>query len=1140
MMTLQSILRLAPFLLGSFALHGATPEVERPNIVLIYADDLGYGDVGAYGSKKIPTPHLDRLAANGLRFTSGYAASATCTPSRYALLTGEYPWRQRGTGILPGSAQLIVKPGRPTLPSVLRQGGYRTGIVGKWHLGLGDREIDWNAEIKPGPLEVGFDRSFIIPATVDRVPCVFVEGHRVVGLDPADPIAVNYLTPFSGLPTGKSHPELLKVHPSHGHDMTIVNGISRIGYMKGGTAALWRDEDIADTLVREGVKFIEGSKDQPFFLFFSLHDPHVPRVAHPRFAGQTELGPRGDVIVQLDWQVGEIMRTLDRLGLTNKTLVLVTSDNGPVINDGYRDEAVERLGDHRPSGPFRGGKYSKFEAGCRVPLILHWPAQIKPGVSDAIVGQVDFLASFAALTGQSVDRRHAPDSQNVLPALLGEDSRGREEIVLQGIGGVALRQGDWKFIPPSEGPQVNRNTNTELGNDPAAQLYHLGRDPAERINVAMAEAPVAARLATRLEQIQMMKTGAAPDPLPASQPVPAPRAIVLGEDNRHHDLAPAARAAKGELMQWHRVTVVFAGPAADERGDPNPFRDYRLNVTFSKGTRSFVVPGYFAADGMAADSGAVSGNVWHAHFRADEPGQWSFVTSFRTGKDIALSDEPHAGTPVAFDGERGSFVVAPTDKRGRDFRAKGFLKRSGRYLRFQNGEWFLKGGADSPENFLGYDGFDGAAPNSKSYEPHFHDWRTDDPLWRGRGGTGIIGALNYLASQGMNSVYFLTNQIHVDGPKLVWPWVSPDPRDWDRYDVSKLAQWEIVFTHMDHLGIVQHLVLGERENDFLLDDGKLGPIRKLYYREMVARFAHHPALIWNLGEEFLAIAANYTKERQTKFSRFQIPVVSKADVIARAKQFAACIRSLDPYRRPIVVHAQPTQKKDLFTGLLGDPNFDGPSLQHPNHEEVIHWIEASENAGQPWFVCLDESSHADPLPAKRNPGFGAVGVAPDQFEPNHDGARTRDLWGTLMAGGAGVEWYFGYQYPHNDTSVQDWRTRERMWMFTRYALEFFATLPIAEMRNADSLVPAGTFAFAKLGEAYAIYLPQGGTATLDLREVSGNFRIRWFNPRTGQATLGTDVTAGTIVSLKSPIESQEHGESWKVRDWAVTALRSDH
>jgi len=456
-----------------------------PNIVLIYADDLGYGDVGAYGCKRIPTPNMDRLAREGIRFTSGYSAAATCTPSRYAMLTGEYAWRRKGTGVLPGDAALIIQPGRTTLASILQKAGFRTGVVGKWHLGLGAKGIDWNGEIKPGPLEIGFDESFIMAATGDRVPCVYVRGHRVENLDPTDPIEVSYAAPISGQSTGKANPELLKLHPSHGHDMSIVNGISRIGHMRGGKSALWKDEEMADVFTSEAVKFIERSQRQPFFLFFALHDPHVPRVPHPRFVGKTELGPRGDAIVQADWCVGEITNTLDRLKLSENTLVILTSDNGPVVDDGYRDEAVTKLGDHGPSGPLRGSKYSKYEAGTRVPFIVRWPGRVKPGVSDALVSQVDFPATLAKLVGQSLGKGDAPDSIDISPALLGDSPTGRDHVVEQGTGGLALRAGFWKYIELAKGPKLNTNTNTETGNAQEPQLYDLSVDLGERNNVAL-------------------------------------------------------------------------------------------------------------------------------------------------------------------------------------------------------------------------------------------------------------------------------------------------------------------------------------------------------------------------------------------------------------------------------------------------------------------------------------------------------------------------------------------------------------------------------------------------------------------------------------------------------------------------------
>jgi len=479
---------------------------DRPNIVLIMTDDLGYGDVSAYGAKAVQTPNIDRLAAAGLRFTDAHSSAATCTPSRYSLLTGEYAWRKAGTGVLPGDAALIVDPSRSTLPSMLRRGGYATGVVGKWHLGLGkEGGPDWNADITPGPNDVGFDYSFIMAATGDRVPTVFIENRRVVGAAAADPIAVSYTAPVGDWPTGKDHPELLKMHPSHGHDQTIVNGISRIGYMSGGRGALWKDEDMADMFTARAVSFIESHRDGPFFLYFATHDPHVPRVPHPRFAGKTAMGPRGDAIVEADWSTGEILRTLDRLNLAGNTLVIFTSDNGPVVDDGYKDDAVAKLGTHKPAGPFRGGKYSNFEGGTRIPLILRWPGHVAGGTSTSLVSHVDFFASFAALVGQTLGGGEAPDSASILPALLGTSQTGRTELVEE-AGALSLRQGTWKYVQPNNKARINANTNTELGNDSVPQLYDLSTDPGETSNLAATNPDRVISMRAALEHIRNTRT----------------------------------------------------------------------------------------------------------------------------------------------------------------------------------------------------------------------------------------------------------------------------------------------------------------------------------------------------------------------------------------------------------------------------------------------------------------------------------------------------------------------------------------------------------------------------------------------------------------------------------------------------------
>lgn len=413
---------------------------------------------------------------------------------------------EKGTGILPGNAAMIIEPGRTTLPSILQKAGYTTGAVGKWHLGLGSGDVDWNGTIQPGPRQIGFDYCFIMAATGDRVPCVFVENDHVVGLDPKDPIEVSYGKPIPGVLTGKEHPELLRMHPSHGHDQTIINGISRIGYMKGGKAALWKDEDMADTFTDKAISFIERSQAGPFFLYFAAHDPHVPRVPHPRFVGKSGMGPRGDAILQFDACVGRLLDTLDRLKLTENTLVILSSDNGPVVDDGYKDEAVEKLGDHKPAGPLRGGKYSAFEGGTRVPFIVRWPARIKPGVSHALVCQIDLTASLARLTGQSLSVDDAPDSLDVLPALLGEASNAREDLIEHAgtgnQGGLSIRRGHWKLIEPGKGPKRNANTNTELGNAPSPQLYDLNDDLDEQKDVAAGHPAEVKELSARLEKIK--------------------------------------------------------------------------------------------------------------------------------------------------------------------------------------------------------------------------------------------------------------------------------------------------------------------------------------------------------------------------------------------------------------------------------------------------------------------------------------------------------------------------------------------------------------------------------------------------------------------------------------------------------------
>ena len=566
----------------------------------------------------------------------------------------------------------------------------------------------------------------------------------------------------------------------------------------------------------------------------------------------------------------------------------------------------------------------------------------------------------------------------------------------------------------------------------------------------------------------------------------------------------------GQLKTWHRVTVTFTGPETGETAEPNPFRDYRLDVTFTKGDSKYTVPGFYVADGDAAESGAAEGNKWRVHFAPDETGQWRWRASFRTGKDIAAGGNTHDGQATAFDGASGTFTVEPSDKTTPDCRQSGMLRYVGEhYLQFAgSGKFFLKSGADSPENFLAYADFDGtySAKQAKEarkgealpkdlhrYQPHAGDWNEGDPTWQGGKGKNIVGALNYLASKGVNSVYFLTMNVGGDG-RDVWPWIDPETQD--RFDCSKLDQWEIVFSHMDNLGIMLHVITQETENDQLINQGALGVERKLYYRELVARFAHHPAVVWNMGEE-----NTNTDEQRKAFSRY--------------------INQLDPYGHPIVVHTFPGKYDEVYTPLLDYPYFHGPSLQMGNmkatYAETVKWVKRSAESGRKWIVSLDEIGPAH------------TGVKPDADDPDHDDVRKHPLWGNLMGGGAGCEWYFGYEFAHNDLNLEDWRSREKMWDQTRFAVEFFQThLPFDRMLPGDELTSDDdSYCFAKPGEVYAVYLPDGGTTDLTL--AAGRYTVKWYNPRSGGPLVD-----GTIRAISGPgPRSVGDPPVDRSQDWAV-------
>ncbi len=506
------------------------------------------------------------------------------------------------------------------------------------------------------------------------------------------------------------------------------------------------------------------------------------------------------------------------------------------------------------------------------------------------------------------------------------------------------------------------------------------------------------------------------------------------------------------------------------------------------------MPGFFAADGNAAETGADSGNLWRARFTPDEEGEWSFAAR--------LADGGQLGT--------GTFVVGPTDKTAPDFRALGLLRDvNERYLVFAgSGARFLKGGADSPENFLGYADFDATMSRGGKhpeflhrYEPHAGDWREGDPTWGDQKGKAIIGALNYLASEGVNSIYVLTQNVNGDGDD-VWPWVSPE--DFTRFDVSKLDQWEIVFEHADNLGMQLHLVTAEAENDRLLNEGELGPERKLYYRELIARFGHHRALVWNLAEE-----TSNTTQQLKDHSRF--------------------IHEVDAYDHPVVVHTHSSTEdhEETYAPLLGYEYLDGASMQIQDdrivHDTLVSWMRRSAEAGNQWIVTFDEQR------------MGSNGVAPDDMDDSRQDERRDHLWATLMAGSAGIEWYFGYQFPNDDVRLEDFRPRAEIWRLTRLAVAFFHEhLPFWEMESADALSPdEGAYVLAKEGAIYAVYVPTAGTARLNLAE--GDYVVRWFDPESGGA-----LQSGSVETVAGPgLHSLGNAPSKPEQDWVIVVKRRE-
>ena len=555
----------------------------------------------------------------------------------------------------------------------------------------------------------------------------------------------------------------------------------------------------------------------------------------------------------------------------------------------------------------------------------------------------------------------------------------------------------------------------------------------------------------------------------------------------------------GELKKWHKVTITFEGPTTDEAADPNPFLDYRLNITFthSQSAKSYLVPGYFAADGNAANTGADSGNKWRVHFAPDQVGVWQYRVSFRKGADVGVTENMNAGESARFmDGKSGTFRIAPTDKTGRDFRGKGVLQYVGKHhLRFaETGEYFLKCGADAPENFLAYKDFDGDFKTDghkdnfiKDWAPHIKDWRPGDPTWRNGKGKGMIGAVNYLASKGMNVFSFLPLNIKGDDQN-VFPYTTYDERL--RMDVSRLDQWEIVFEHADKLGMYLHFKTLETENELLLDKGDLGVERKLYYRELIARFSHHLALNWNLGEE--------------------INNASTAQKAAWAEYFW----THDPYKHHIVIHNGANHydllgKASVLTGFSLQTN--KPDFSRV-HSQTKNYIDRSVAAGKPWVVACDE------------PGDATHALITDAEDPIRDNARKNGLWGNIMAGGAGIEWYFGYKHPHSDLTCQDYRTRAKVWDQCRYALQFFEKyeIPFWDMKCRDELTAnTDDYVLCKPGKLYLIYLKFGGTVKLDV--VKGSFTYGWFNPRTGDGLNGL-LNPGTAKTGELDLKASDNND----------------
>lgn len=583
-------------------------------------------------------------------------------------------------------------------------------------------------------------------------------------------------------------------------------------------------------------------------------------------------------------------------------------------------------------------------------------------------------------------------------------------------------------------------------------------------------------------------------------------------------------ALSGELKKWHKTTLTFDGPMTSEKDHYNPFMNYRFNITFShkESGKTYLVPGYYATDGNAGETSSEEGNKWRVHFSPDEVGEWNYSVDFRKGTWTAISDRKNTGVSGEYmDGMEGNFSIAETDKTGRDFRAKGRLQYVGeRYLKFaETGEYFLKQGTDAPENFLSYEDFDGTFHNDghkdnliKKWAAHLGDWKEGDPTWKDGKGKAIVGAVNYLASKGLNAVSFLTNNIEGDDQN-VFPYIDYDT--YDRIDVSKMDQWETLFAHAQKLGLFLHFKTLEVENQGLLDNGGVGANSKLYYRELIARFGHHLALNWNLCEENGEWIQNHPTPPQDTDQR-----------LAMTHYF----KNHDPYRHHLVIH-----NGNSFDDLLGpDSGMTGPSIQTHRadfstiHQEVLHWLETSKEAGFQWAAAVDE------------PGDAQHSLLPDSENPDHDMARKNALWGTFMAGGWGNEWYFGYKHAHSDLTCEDFRSRDLFWDQATHAVNFFQKnkIPFWKMESRNDLVgnPENkntVYCLAKEKEIYVVYLNSVSTSEIDLTNATGDFEVLWFNPKKGgvlQKSKVKKVTGGSKVALgRSPNKKQQ--------DWVVVVKK---